>query len=353
MTTRTSQQLTLRFSMARDRFNIEIDQKLELSEPVAIFGASGSGKTSLLRAIAGLEYADNGRIALDDEIWQDDSFAVAAYRRKVGFVFQDVRLFSHLDVSANLDLANRFPSAERKTEVIEKLNIGHLLKRHTLALSGGEAQRVAIARTLLARPRLLLMDEPISSLDANSRRETIEYIAALSAAFELPLIYVTHDAGEVARLAANTVLLEQGKVKAAGRTPDVFAEIEHDPADNRAISILAASGAGEIGGLTTLAIGRQQVCLPNPGALTGNQVQLRIFANDVVIARRRIDDTSIRNVLEGTITKIRAYTTSTVELQLNIEGQTLKAHVTNAAAQDLELQVGSRVFAMIKSVALA
>lgn len=354
MTGAKAPQLSLRFSMQRDRFDIEIDLTLDFSEPVALFGSSGSGKTSVLRAIAGLEHASNGRIALDEEVWQDNARIVPAYRRAVGYVFQDARLFTHLDVNGNLDLAgqSRLSRAISKTDVVDKMNIGALLKRDTHSLSGGETQRVAIARTLLAQPRLLLMDEPVSSLDAQSRRETIEYIASVTKTYDLPLLYVTHDAGEVARLAGTTVLLEHGKVTAAGRTPEVFAGIGPEASGAQSASILAAIISGESDGLARLCIGEQDVRLPLTGRTNSDRIQLRIFATDVVIARRKINDTSIRNVLEGTITEIVKFGTGTVEVRINVESQLLKAHVTTSAVKELNLSVGSNVYAMIKSVAL-
>ncbi len=350
-----SRQLVLQFSMARDRFDIEMDLTLDLSEPVAIFGASGSGKTSILRAISGLERASHGRILLDDEPWQRDEVFVPTYRRRVGYVFQDARLFPHLDVNANLELASRAAGSEARLsrrDIVDRLNLGNLLGRDTHSLSGGETQRVAIARTLLAQPRVLLMDEPVSSLDAQNRRETIEYIASITQTWNLPLLYVTHDAGEVARLAGTTVLLEQGKVAAAGPTPEVFARIEQDPSGARAVSILAATLSGETGGLSQLSIGQQHVRLPMPGRSRGERVQLRIFATDVVIATRRIDDTSIRNVLIGTVQEIRTFSEGTAEIRIDIENQLLKAHVTVDALEDLGLAAGSTAYAMIKSVAL-
>lgn len=355
MTNSISPRLLLQFSMPRDRFDIEIDLTLDLSEPVAIFGSSGSGKTSVLRAISGLEHASHGRIALNDEIWQDENRIVPAYRRKVGYVFQDARLFPHVDVNGNLDLARRAAGVATeisKADIVDKLSIGDLLTRDTLSLSGGETQRVAIARTLLAQPRLLLMDEPVSSLDADSRRETIEYIASVTKSFGLPLLYVTHDAGEVARLAGTTVLIENGKIRAAGNTPDVFAQAERGPSGSPAVSILAATVSGESAGLSELTIGRQHVRLPMSGRSNGERVQLRIFATDVVIARRRIDDTSIRNVLSGTIEEIRAFGAGAAEIRIAIENQLLRAHVTVDALEELGLTVGGNVYAMIKSVAL-
>lgn len=352
----TAAQLELRFSMPRDRFDITIDIAINLNEPVALFGPSGSGKTSVLRAIAGLERARQGRIAIGNEIWQDDASFLPAYQRRVGYVFQDARLFSHLSVTGNLDLAARAKSADTdftRDEIIEKLNLGKLLDRDTGSLSGGETQRVAIARTLLTRPRLLLMDEPVSSLDTGARQETVEYIASLTGALRIPLIYVTHDAGEVARLAARTVLLKEGKVVAAGSTPEVFAQIDSLSPGTRTVSILAAEVSDESGGLAVLKIGRQLVHIPSSGAMVGESVQLRVFASDVVVAAKRIEDTSIRNVLAGRITEMRTLPDKTIEVLIDIEQQVLKAHITARARDELGLVADGQIYAMIKSVALS
>ncbi len=356
MTVATTPTLHLKFLMSRDQFDIDIDLELDLSEPVAIFGASGSGKTSVLRAIAGLERATEGTISLNDEVWQDKHAFVPPYRRRVGYVFQDARLFPHLSVDGNLELASGSISGNHeisKADIVDSLDIGDLLVRDTVSLSGGETQRVAIARTLLAQPKLLLMDEPVSSLDAASRRETIEYIAALTRSFSLPLLYVTHDTGEVARLAATTVLLEDGSVSACGSTPDVFAGIERIDAGTQAVSILAAQVSGASGGLCELTFGEQRLRLPMSSQSIGERVQVRVFAADVVIASQRVENTSIRNILRGVIREIRPLAAGTMEVRIEIDAQLLRAQVTAEALDELGLAAGSEVFAMIKSVALA
>jgi molybdate transport system ATP-binding protein len=355
MTRADSSELLLRFSMARDRFVIKVDVALVLSEPVAIFGPSGSGKTSILRAIAGLDRANEGSIRLGDQVWQDGELFVPPWRRNVGYVFQDARLFSHLDVNGNLDLALRYANSHErigKAEVIDKLNVGTLLDRDTSSLSGGETQRVAIARTLLTQPQILLMDEPVSSLDGPARVDTIEYISAVTKEFGVPLIYVTHDAGEVARLASTTMLLDNGEVKAIGPTPEVFAEARPGFIETQTASIVVATVKAEANGLQEMSIGKQRLRLPMQGRSVGEQLQLRIFATDVVLARRRIEETSIRNVLQGTIENIESCGTGTAEVRVGIDGQILKAHVTDSAVAELSLSAGETVYAMIKSVAL-
>lgn len=356
MTTETDAHLRLSFSLARDRFTIEVDEALSLRRPIALFGPTGSGKTSILRAIAGLDRADAGSIGFGEELWQDGHRFVPPWRRRVGLVFQDSRLFGHLNVSGNLELALNSaggPTRFSSDDVVNRLDIGTLLKRDTASLSGGETQRVAIARSLLAQPRLLLMDEPLSSLDRSARRETIEYIADVTSAFDLPLIYVTHDAGEVARLAGATLLLDRGKVADFGPTPDVFARMHGANAGPSSVSIIAATAADETDGLQTISVGSQPLRVPSTGRNPGEELQLRIAARDVVLATERIENTSIRNVLEGSIESVEHHGAGTANVRIDIDGQVLKAFVTHSAVSDLGLTDGSRVYAMIKSVALS
>ena len=196
------------------------------------------------------------------------------------------------------------------------------------------------------------MDEPVSSLDTSSRRETIEYIDRLTRTLDLPLIYVTHDAGELARLARKTLLLDAGRVVAFGSTPEVFSAMESTIAGGETASILEAGVAGESNGLAELDIGNQRLRVAMRSRTNDKRAQLRVLAKDVVVANRRIDDTSIRNVLSGTVVALETLDAQTVEVRIGLGDQTLKAHVTRIAVDELGLKVGASVFAMIKSVAL-
>ncbi|WP_340317204.1 ATP-binding cassette domain-containing protein [Rhizorhabdus argentea] len=180
----------------------------------ALLGPSGSGKTTLLRALAGLDRIA-GSISVDGQIWQDSRTFVAAELRRVGYVFQGAGLLPHLSVAANLDYAARRapPGRCARVEIIERAGIGHLLDRLPTRLSGGEAQRAGIARALLSQPRLLLLDEPLSALDSDARAGLLDWLEALLADIDIPVIYVTHDHGEAARLAARTIWLEKGGLR--------------------------------------------------------------------------------------------------------------------------------------------
>ncbi len=187
-----------------------------------LFGASGAGKTSLVNMIAGLTKPDRGTIAIDGEIVDDTAkdIHVPTWRRRIGYVFQDARLFPHLDVKQNLDYGRRMnrlaDDAEQKKRVTDLLDIGHLLDRRPGKLSGGERQRVALGRALLAKPRLLLLDEPLGALDEGRRAEILPYLVRLRDEARIPMVYVSHDAAEMRQLATQVVLLQRGRVSSFG-----------------------------------------------------------------------------------------------------------------------------------------
>jgi molybdate transport system ATP-binding protein len=196
----------------------------------ALFGPSGAGKTSLVNMIAGLATPDRGRIALDDTVLFDSAARVNVppHRRRIGYVFQEGRLFPHMSVAANLDYGRRMNGIDRDPQeharVVELLNIGHLLERRPGRLSGGERQRVAFGRALLMKPRLLLLDEPLASLDRARKLEILPYLARLRDEAKVPMIYVSHQAGEIQRLASTVVRIEDGRVAGVGGLEQLDAE---------------------------------------------------------------------------------------------------------------------------------
>lgn len=187
-----------------------------------LFGSSGSGKTSIANMVAGLVAPDHGRIALDDIVLFDAKLRVnvPVHRRRIGYVFQEGRLFPHLSVAANLDYGRRMsglpPDEAERQHIVDLLDIGHLLDRRPGRLSGGERQRVAVGRALLMRPRLLLLDEPLASLDTARKREILPYLTRLRDEAKVPMIYVSHQAGELRRIATTVVRLDGGRVMQTG-----------------------------------------------------------------------------------------------------------------------------------------
>jgi molybdate transport system ATP-binding protein len=220
--------LSLNVTLERPDFTLRVDQPLELAGITAVFGPSGSGKTTLLRVIAGLEREARGTVAFDGETWASASAHVPTHRRRIGYVFQDGRLFAHLSVEQNLRFAlqrtaTSGPRASISFEAaVEALDLRALLPRRTPSLSGGEQQRVAIARALLTSPRLMLMDEPLSSLDVARKQEILPHIEKLPSTFGIPVLYVTHNVDEVARLAADVVLLAGGRIVAHDNVAAIF-----------------------------------------------------------------------------------------------------------------------------------
>lgn len=215
--------LSLRLQLARSGFALDVTADLPASGISVLFGTSGSGKSTLLRAIAGLEPAAAGRVALGDSVWQDDArgIRVPVWQRQVGCVFQEAGLFEHLDVAGNVGYGLRWrggvrTAAERLDALIDVLGIRLLLRRRVATLSGGERQRVAIARAIAAEPRLLLLDEPLAALDFARRDEIMAWLTALQAHTGTPVLYVTHAIDELARLADYTLVLDQGRLVAAG-----------------------------------------------------------------------------------------------------------------------------------------
>jgi molybdate transport system ATP-binding protein len=328
---------------------------------IALFGRSGAGKTSLVNAIAGLYRPERGRIAIDDAVLTDTATGrfVPAHRRRVGYVFQEGRLFPHLNVRQNLVYGRWFaPRAERGGEfdqVVGLLGIDHLLGRRPANLSGGEKQRVAIGRALLARPRLLVMDEPLASLDERRRGEILPYIERLRDETRVPIVYVSHSIPEVARLATTLVVLSEGKVAAIGPTAEVMGRIDLFPLTGRAEAgaILSTRIAGHdrAFGLTVLEAASGELRVPRLDLPIGATLRVRIRARDVMIALTPPQNLSALNVLPGTVAEIAGGDGPIVQLRLDCAGEALVARLTRRSVQALGLVPGLRVHAVIKSIA--
>ncbi|HZR68402.1 MAG TPA: molybdenum ABC transporter ATP-binding protein [Burkholderiales bacterium] len=355
--------MTLTVDIERRLGAFRLDAAFEAGAGItALFGRSGAGKTSLVNAIAGILRPDRGRIVIGGEAVFDAEAGidVPTPARRIGYVFQEGRLFPHLSVAQNLRYAGLFSRgapASQFAHVAELLGLKELLERRPGNLSGGEKQRVAIGRALLSSPRLLLLDEPLASLDAHRKNEVMQYIELLRDEIRIPVVYVSHSAEEVVRLADTVVLLSAGEVSAVGAAEDVMGRPD----------LRAATGAFEGGAvieakvtaqdmdsdLATLAFDGGTLTAANVDALIGEPVRVRIRARDVSIALERPRRISIQNVLEGTIVEVRAGGNGAVDVAIAVGATTLRSRVTQRASQQLGLAKGLPVYALVKAVSLS
>ena len=328
---------------------------------IALFGRSGSGKTSIVNVIAGLVRPDQARVTLDGTALIDTGrgIFVPRHRRRIGCVFQEGRLFPHLTVRQNLLYGRWFAPRGRGGDaldrVVDLLGIGALLDRRPGRLSGGEKQRVAIGRALLADPRLLLMDEPLASLDEQRKAEILPYIERLRDESKVPIVYVSHSVAEVARLATTLVLISEGKVAAVGPTADIMQRLDLHPLTGRAEAgaVIAATVErhDDAAGLTELSSRAGRWRLNRIDAPVGARLRLRVRARDVILAKSSPVDVSALNVLPGMIADIGSREGPIVEVRIDCNGEALIARVTRYSAEQLGLKPGVPVFAVVKGVA--
>jgi len=327
----------------------------------ALFGRSGSGKTSLVNIIGGLIRPDHAHISLDGDVIVDTKHKifVPKHRRRIGYVFQEGRLFPHLTVRQNLLYGWWFtPAAKRLdqlAQIVELLGIGHLLDRRPRSLSGGEKQRVAIGRALLATPRLLLMDEPLASLDEARKAEILPYLERLYDETKVPIIYVSHSVPEVARLASTMVVMTDGRVVATGPTADIMARLDLVPFTNlvEAGAVLEAEVLehDKQFDLTVLGLcgGRLWVPRLNERSL-GTKVRVHIGASDMMISTRHPEGLSALNVLRGVVAELGPQRGPILDLRLDCGGQAILARLTQRSVETLGLSQGTPVYAVIKTV---
>lgn len=327
----------------------------------ALFGRSGSGKTSVVNAVAGLLRPERGRILLDDAVLFDSDAGtfLPPHRRRMGYVFQDARLFPHLTVRQNLLFGQWFARAGSQSDfdrIVDLLDVSALLARRPGHLSGGERQRVALGRAILSRPRLLLMDEPLAALDEARKAEILPYLERLRDELGLPILYVSHAMAEVARLATTIILIEAGRVVAAGPA----AEVLSDPAAAPVFGLREAGAlltarvtAHEADGLSRLDGPAGTLWLPQVAAPPGTALRLRILAQDVMLSLGRPAGLSALNVLPATVRDIRLGSGPGALVRLDAGGETLLARVTRRSATALDLRPGRPIFAVIKAVSVA
>ena len=357
----TSPELQVKARLQRDGFSLDLDLMLPGHGITALFGASGSGKTTALRVLAGLEPKAQGRISVQGEVWQDSAQNLfkPVHQRALGYVFQEASLFEHLNVQGNLQYGfKRTPTAQRSqswNSALDLLGIGHLLNRWPHELSGGERQRVAIARALATSPRLLLLDEPLAALDAPRKAEILPYLERLQTALNLPVIYVTHAIDEVARLADHLVLLDAGRVVAQGQTADLLTRLD--------LSLAHGDSAGAVlhcqvvshddhDHLTLTRFAGGELTVARQSAAQGQTLRVRVAARDVSLTLQRQCETSILNILPCTVTAVSPDSPGQLMVALHAGDTPLLARITARSGHALGLAPGKAVFAQVKGVAV-
>lgn len=353
--------MTLNINIEHQQGAFRLEASFESSGRLtALFGPSGSGKTTLINLMGGLIKPQQGKIEVGDRVLLDTKkrILLPPHKRRIGYVFQDARLFPHLTVSQNLRYGRFFtPVKERYSDfdsVVDLLGISHLLDRKPRLLSGGEKQRVAIGRALIASPRLILMDEPLAALDEGRKAEIMPYIERLRDETKIPIVYVSHSISEVARLATDVVALSAGKIVAFGPAHDVLAlsnmKTIHDASETSSLIELELLHLDDGYGLSQFRSDNTDWYLPKTSAPIGQRVRVRIRARDVLLARTRPTDISALNILPVQVLSIEPDTAGQALIGLRHGSQKILSRITQRSVATLDLEVGSELFAIVKTV---
>lgn len=326
-----------------------------------LFGRSGSGKTTVINAVAGLLRTRQARVAVNGQVLCDTAQRVwlPPHKRRLGYVFQEGRLFPHLSVSQNLRFGQWFAPKDAPREdmgrVVEMLGIGPLLNRRPASLSGGEKQRVAIGRALLASPRLILADEPLAALDEARKAEILPYFERLRDESDIPILYVSHSPAEVARLATTLVALEGGKVARQGPAVEVLGDPMFTPGGVRSVGAVIEAQVAQHhdDGLSELTAGKVSLFLPHVAHEPGTVLRVRVAAQDVMLSLEEPKGVSALNIIEGRIDQVRSGDGPGAIVSLDTPAGRVLARVTRRSVSALGLQSGLRVFAVVKTVSIA
>jgi molybdate transport system ATP-binding protein len=352
--------LALDIAWSRADFQLQVECELPSRGITALFGRSGSGKTTVLRCIAGLERAARASVRFNGEVWQDQRQFVPTHRRPLGYVFQESSLFAHLNVRGNLEYGlRRVPAAQRRIgfdQAVRYMGLESLLNHRSDQLSGGQRQRVAIARALLTSPQLLLMDEPLSSLDLASRGEILPHLERLRDELSIPIIYVSHEIGEVMRIADHIALLEAGRVRAFGSIHEMLTRpdlpLAHlEEAGSIFDGVIAQHDSQYHLSYVDTAAGRLAISLR--AAPVGQPVRVRIDARDVSLALKPPERSSITNILPGRVMDVTDDRDPAQRLvRIDAGGRPLLARITQRSVVQLAIAPGLALYAQVKSVAL-
>jgi molybdate transport system ATP-binding protein len=341
-------------------FSLEASFTAPLPGVTALFGRSGSGKTTLINLIAGLLAPDSGEIRLGDQVLTDTrrGIAVAVEQRRMGYVFQDARLFPHLTVEGNLRYgekrAGTAPPVIGFEEIVALLGLVTLLQRKPRQLSGGERQRVSLGRALLSHPRLLLLDEPLTSLDVARREEVVPYLVALRDRLSVPMVYVSHDFDEVLRLATHVVLLDAGRVLAYGAVNEIslHPQLQHIVGPDLVGAVVegVVTRLDPQRGSAELAVGTGTLQVALRDVPLGARVRLQLLARDVILATQPVQGLSVRNALASTVIAIADDEFGGVLVKLDVGGALVLARITHAAREALNLRPGDAAWTLVKAV---
>lgn len=354
----TANGIELDFRVLRHDFTLDVDLVLPASGITGIYGPSGSGKTTLLRVVAGLERAPQGRVVVAGDTWQDDRVWRTAETRETGYVFQEPRLFRHLDVAGNLEFARRRRVGDLPIEesaLLALLGVDSLVERRVRELSGGEAQRVAIARALLRGPRLLLMDEPLASIDRQRRDELMPFLDRLHAELSLPILYVSHSFDEICRLADHLVLLDGGRATASDSVQRVLADPTlplFDSPDASAVLDATVTNFDTSDELTELEFSGGRLLVAGRHGAPGMPLRVRVRAADVSVSLEPPKSSSILNVVPATIDAMQSGADGMTTLRLVVGNDRLLARISRRSLRELKLVAGRSVYAQLKAASI-